>query len=110
MSQENESEKGAITQKPQSLPNEHANRALSFGEKAVGLTFNPSGDDKVGQAKQMMANVIDLLEQDHQEKVTNNTGGGVPSSSWVRNVLRTAAFNAVVTAQMAVVKYLTWKD
>lgn len=83
---------------------------LTFGEKAVGLNFNPSGDDKVGQAKKLMANAIDLLEQDHAEKVTNNTGGGVPSGTWTRNVLRTAAFNALIAAQMALVKYLTWKD
>lgn len=25
---------------------------LSFGQKAVGLNFNPSGDDAVGQVKQ----------------------------------------------------------
>lgn len=24
---------------------------LTYGQKAVGLTFNPSGDDAVGQAK-----------------------------------------------------------
>ena len=36
-------------------------RELTFGEKAVGLTFNPSGDEKVNKAKQLMAESWDLL-------------------------------------------------
>ena len=31
-------------------------------------------------------------------------------SSWTRNVFRTSAFNAIIAAQMALVKYLTWKN
>ncbi len=79
---------------------------LTFGQKAVGLNFNPSGDDRVGTAKQLIADTIDLLEKDHAEK----TNGGAYTSTWVRNVFRTAAFNALIAAQMALVKYLTWKD
>ena len=79
---------------------------LTFGEKAVGLPFNPSNDDKVSLAKQLIADTIDLLEEDHKEKTFN----GQAMSSWTRNVFRTAAFNALIAAQMAVVKYLTWKD
>jgi len=33
----------------------------TFGQKAVGLSFNPSGDDEVGKAKQIFANAIDQL-------------------------------------------------
>ena len=79
---------------------------LTFGEKAVGLPFNPSNDNKVSLAKQLIADAIDLLEEDHKEKTFN----GQAMSSWTRNVFRTAAFNALIAAQMAVVKYLTWKD
>ena len=79
---------------------------LTFGEKAVGLPFNPSNDDKVSLAKQLIADTIDLLEEDHKEKTFN----GQAMSSWTRNVFITAAFNALIAAQMAVVKYLTWKD
>jgi hypothetical protein len=56
--------------------------------------------------KNLMAQVIDILEKKHAEKTDN----GNAMSSWVRNVFRTQAFNAIVTAQMAVVKYLTWTD
>ncbi len=34
----------------------------TFGQKAVGLSFNPSGDDEVGKAKQIFANAIDQLD------------------------------------------------
>lgn len=78
----------------------------TIGEKSVGLSFNPSGDDKVTRAKKLMAEAIDLLEQDHQEKTDN----GKAMASWHRNVFRTQAFNSIVSAQMALVKYLTWND
>lgn len=34
---------------------------LTFGQKAVGLTFNPANDDKVAIAKQKCADVIDQM-------------------------------------------------
>ena len=36
-------------------------RVLTFGEKAVGITFNPSKDDKVTDIKNMYAMIIDYL-------------------------------------------------
>ena len=80
-------------------------RPQTFGEKAVGITFNPSGSDEVHEAKMLAAKQIDLLEKVHI-KLTNDSA----NTTWVRNVLRTQAFNALISAQMAVVKYLTWKD
>lgn len=88
------------------MDNNETQRELTFGEKAVGLTFNPSGDAKVGKAKQLMAQSIDLLEEAHKE----GTDNGNKMASWVRTVLRIAAFNAIIAAQMALVKYLTWKE
>ena len=79
---------------------------LTFGQKAVGLTFNPSGEDNVTKAKQLIAEAIDLLEKDHAEKTDNGAG----TSTRIRELLKTAAFNAIIAAQMALVKYLTWKD
>ena len=80
-------------------------RLQTFGEKAVGITFNPSGADEVHEAKMLAAKQIDLLEKVHI-KLTNDSA----NTTWVRNVLRTQAFNLLVSAQMALVKYLTWKD
>ena len=38
-------------------------RELTFGEKLVGLTFNPSGDEKVLKAKQLCAELADLMHE-----------------------------------------------
>lgn len=83
---------------------ENTIRLLTFGEEAVGLSFNPSNLPRVDEAKKLMARAIDLLEEEHSEK----TDKGPAMSSWTRNVLRTAAFNAIIAGQMALVKYLTW--
>ena len=80
-------------------------RLQTFGEKAVGITFNPSSSDEVHEAKMLAAKQIDLLEKVHI-KLTNDSA----NTSWVRNVLRTQAFNLMIQAQMALVKYITWKD
>ena len=80
-------------------------RPQTFGEKAVGITFNPSSSDEVHEAKMLAAKQIDLLEKVHI-KLTNDSA----NTSWVRNVFRTQAFNLLVSAQMALVKYITWKD
>ena len=37
---------------------------LTFGEEAVGLTFNPSGDPKVLELKKHYAAIIDILNAD----------------------------------------------
>ena len=81
-------------------------RELSFGEKAVGLTFNPSGDEKVNKAKRLMADALDLLKEVENEKTVN----GNVTPTWNSNVFKTNAFNKIVDAQMALVKYITWKD
>jgi len=69
------------------------------GEELVGLSFNPSGSSLVDQAKRLSADLIDLVLDDHDTK---------ENPTWSRNVLKTAAVNALITAQMATVKVLTW--
>jgi hypothetical protein len=81
-------------------------RELTFGEKAVGLNFNPSGDEKVIKAKQLMADAIDLLEQSELEK----SDYGKIKQNWEANVFRTNAFNKIIDAQMSLVKYITWNN
>jgi hypothetical protein len=81
------------------------NRELTFGEKAVGVSFNPSKNPAVDEAKELSARLIDLVEE-LSNKVDQNTSG----RSWMFNVLRTQAINLLIGAQMAVVKFLTWND
>ena len=42
-------------------------RELTFGEKAVGLDFNVSGDPKITEVKQLYANVIDIANDARKE-------------------------------------------
>ena len=76
-------------------------RALTFGEKLVGLNFNPSADDKVAQAKALFAKAADLLEEEYRSK---NLG-----ASPLANTLYQHAIGEVLNAQMNVVKVLTLK-
>lgn len=77
----------------------------TFGEKAVGLTFNPSGNQKVNRAKQLMADALDLLKEAEKEKSESFVNELV---DWESNVFRTQAFNKIIDAQMSLVKYITW--
>lgn len=71
----------------------------TFGQKAVGLSFNPSGDDAVGKAKQTFADVIDQL---------NELRGSTDSGEVKR--MCSVAITEAQTAQMWAVKAITWKD
>ncbi len=79
---------GAQTAKVIDCPMKEDSKELTFGQKAVKATFDPSGDPRVVKAKQLIADAIDLLEEVHQEKTDN----GAASSTWFRNVFRTEAF------------------
>lgn len=72
---------------------------LSYGQKAVGLNFNPSGDDAVGQAKQKFADIIDQMND-------------LRSSTTSQEVKRmcSVAITEAQAAQMWAVKAITWKD
>jgi hypothetical protein len=77
---------------------------LTFGQRAVGITYLPSGEEEVIKAKQLSAELIDLVEQ---KMLLHKLS---PNVSWTTNVFRIAAFNAIIAAQMAVVKFLTYRD
>lgn len=80
----------------------------TFGQKAVGLLFNPSNDETVTRVKTICAELIDIVEQEMLVKESSK-----PSNTrlaWATSVFRTAAFNAIIASQMATVKFLTWKD
>lgn len=77
-------------------------RELSAGEQAVGLTFNPSGDEKVARLKALFAEAFDLVEG------SVSADDGTISTSRVRK-LRDAALHEILTAQMWAVKVVTYK-
>lgn len=76
---------------------------LTFGQKAVGLTFNPSGDDAVAQCKQSLADAIDQMND------LRTAASGVTGSREQAR-LASIAITELQAAQMWAVKALTWKD
>lgn len=74
------------------------NRELTFGEKAVGITFNPGGHPIVNAIKEKAAEYIDVLEQSRQ--VTEN--------GEVKRQLSIAITEAQIS-QMWAVKAVTWQ-
>jgi hypothetical protein len=69
----------------------------SFGEKAVGLTFNPGGHEQVNKIKEAFANVIDIMN-DYRSQTEDGE---------VKRMLSVAITEAQ-TAQMWGVKAVTW--
>jgi hypothetical protein len=74
-------------------------RELTFGEKAVGLNFNPSGDAKVKRLKELYAEIIDIVLDDARPNNADTTLGGR---------IRGRAINDAIGAQMWAVKAATW--
>lgn len=73
-------------------------REMTYGEKAVGLTFNPSNDDAVSQCKQEFAAVIDRM---------NDLRNSTDNAEMKR--MASVAITEAQTAQMWAVKAITWK-
>jgi hypothetical protein len=74
------------------------NREQTFGEQAVGMSFNPSGDDAVAKCKAQYAAVIDTMN-DLRSTTQNNEVKRMAS----------IAITEAQTAQMWAVKALTWR-
>ncbi len=71
--------------------------------KAVGLDFNPSGDPKVIQVKQLFAEIITIME-----RVRDDAPDG-SSSAMSASRHAAIAITDAETAQMRAVKAITWK-
>lgn len=74
-------------------------KPMTFGEKAVGLKFNPAGDSNVDKVKKLCAEVIDICSSSDEE---------VDMSKFEKD-LQDRAIMEMVSAQMAAVKYVTWR-
>ena len=70
---------------------------LSFGERAVGLTFNPGGLESVNEIKRDFAKLIDKMDSLRSER-------------WEQARLASVAITEMQSAQMWAVKAQTWKD
>lgn len=74
-------------------------KPLTFGEKAVGLTFNPSAHAGVTEIKQAAAKYIDILNENRDRTLNGE----------VKRQLSIAITEAQ-TSQMWAVKAVTWQD
>ena len=77
---------------------ESEQREMTFGEKAVGLTFNPGNSLEVHSLKVNFANIIDDLNDMRTE--TEN-----PETKRMLSI----AITDLQTAQMWAVKAVTWQ-
>ena len=73
-------------------------RELSFGEKAVGLTFNPGNNYEVDKCKREFAAVIDRM----------NYLRNLTEDAEVKR-MASVAITEAQTAQMWAVKAITWQ-
>jgi hypothetical protein len=74
------------------------NRAMTFGEKACGVSFNPDGNPLVAEIKKEFATIVDLLEGHRNGNLNKET---------VR--MLSIAITEAQTAQMWAVKAVTWQ-
>ena len=77
---------------------ESADRAMTFGEKAVGLSFNPSNDSTVQKLKELYAQIIDVCNEARGEDRSE------------KSRLFSVAITEAQGAQMWAVKAATWKE
>jgi len=72
---------------------------LTFGQKAMGVSFNPSKLPEVDQVKSLYADIADIMD-----RFRDRNGRGEASR------LASVAITEAQGAQMWAVKALTWKD
>lgn len=77
-------------------------QSLTYGEKAVGLSFNPSGMSDVDKLKGLYAEIIDHMDNFRKGYIQRGD-----NPEMVR--LCSIAITEAQTAQMWAVKAVTWR-
>jgi hypothetical protein len=73
---------------------------LTFGEKMVGLDFNPSNNPKVDEVKGLYARIIDMMNE-----LPLNINSADPRVGLVQDAIKQARI-----AKMCAVEAITYKD
>jgi hypothetical protein len=76
----------------------------TFGMKLVGITFNPSGDAKVNRAKEICAELADLVKAEYETRKFDDS-----DLSRLDTLLFTHTIGEILNAQMNAVKLITLK-
>ena len=71
-----------------------------FGDLLVGRSFNPSDDARVDRVKEITSELAEILKESYTTSDKNP----------VTSILFDQAVGAIVTAQMLVVKVITFKN
>ncbi len=80
-------------------------KQLTYGEKAVGLSFNPGGNPDVEKIKKLSAQLIDIMDDLRKSQNTLHDGKGSEGQR-----LCSIAITELQTSQMWAVKAITWND
>ena len=75
---------------------------LSAGQKAVGVSFNPSQNPDVDKLKALFAQAFDIVERSVPSMTEDNTNEG-----FRKRKMRDAALHEIISAQMWAVKVIT---
>lgn len=81
---------------------EETTEVLTFGEKLVGIQFNPSNDDKVAKAKQLFAQLANLAQEHYCRDAYSQ-------KSDLEVQIYNHTIGEILNAQMNLVKLLTLK-
>jgi hypothetical protein len=73
---------------------------LTFGQRAVGYTFNPSGDKDVAEIKRLYGVIIDMVNELRNESPYDKE----------KQRLCSIAITEAQAAQMWAVKAITWRE
>lgn len=87
------------TEKKNQTTGDQELREVTFGEKLVGLDFNPSNKDEVVRAKQLCADLANIVIEHYQGR----------ESTILYDKLYNHTIGEILNAQMNVVKLLTFK-
>jgi hypothetical protein len=90
-----------VSELPLNWTGDMIGRPLTYGEQAVGLTFNPGGSENVNAIKRACANVIDELDRQRKTAKAENNGEKI--------AMFTLAIRDIQSGQMWGVKAATWQ-
>jgi hypothetical protein len=80
---------------------------LSVGQTLVGVSFNPSRNTKVDRVKELCAELADIVYEDFD---TDDKEHELPHiKQEILALIRNKAFEDILSAQMTIVKALTFK-
>jgi hypothetical protein len=88
-----------VTPIPEGIIGVNETKVLTFGEELIGIEFNTENDSEVFKVKKMIAEVLNILKEDYNKE----------EKSPAKSFLFDHALGELISAQMAVVKVITFK-